>query len=251
MESGASEAPRIDDRLVQPETREEMVRGRRVLAPPSNPAEADQHVRLNYVLGARRKQGYVASTSLLTRVSINSDFATDTCIRQAGIDPRTGTRYLEELAFYFVNKRSLSDITERAEELTARGVRRVVAIFVDRLEVREWSPEGATWLTLDLDATFDDPTLASPLRVRDLVDADEADNAVMRALLAKGNALAVKALEEAKAAGGAMGLRAAVRSLCRALAISLTAEREAALERMSAADLDALRERIERERCWD
>jgi hypothetical protein len=35
------------------------------------------------------------------------------------------------------------------------------------------------------------------------------------------------------------------------LAIPLSAEGEATLERMCAGDLDALRERIERERRWD
>jgi len=39
------------------------------------------------------------STDLLTRAGPGSDFATGTCIRRSGIDPRTGSRYLEEVAF--------------------------------------------------------------------------------------------------------------------------------------------------------
>ena len=74
----------------------------------------------------------MGSTDLLTRLSEGSHFATDTCVRRAGIDPRTGVRHLEELAFEVVHEQSTKDITERAEELSARGVRRVVAIFVKK-----------------------------------------------------------------------------------------------------------------------
>jgi hypothetical protein len=243
---GSQDPPRVDERLVQPETREEVVRGRRVLAMPANPAHGDRHCELDYVIRAHVKEGYIGSTDLLTRSSVSSDFATDTCVRRAGIDPRTGARYLEELAFEIVNEQSLRDITERAEELTARGVRRVVAIFVQKGEVCEWSAKSGAWRKLDPDATFSDPTLARPLLVRELLDAAEADNAVVRALHTKKNPVIVKLQEDSRAEG----LRAGVRSLCRVLAIPLSAEREAALERMSAADLDALRERIERDRHW-
>jgi flagellar biosynthesis/type III secretory pathway protein FliH len=161
----------------------------------------------------------------------------------------------------------LRDITERAEDLTARGVRRVIAIFVQKGEVCEWSLKGGTWRKLDPEATFSDPTLARPLRVRELLDAAEADNAVARALLAKKNPVVIKAQEESRAEGEAKGraegetkgraegeakgMRAAVRSLCRVLSIPLTAERDADLERMDATQLDALRERLESERRWD
>ena len=251
---GSQDVPRVDDRIVRPETREEVVRGRHVLAMPSNPPHGDRHFKLDYVIGAHVKEGYVGSTDLLTRSSESSDFATDTCIRRDGTDPRTGTRYLEELAFEVVNEQSLRDITERAEDLTARGVRRVIAIFVQKGEVCEWSSKGSTWRKLDPDVTFSDATLARPFRVRELLDAAEADNAVARALLAKRNPVMIKAQEESRAEGEAQGLRvarAAVRSLCRVLAIPLSAEREATLESMSAADLDGLRERIERDRRWD
>jgi hypothetical protein len=52
-------------------------------------------------------------------------------------------------------------------------------------------------------------------------------------------------------AGRAVGLRTAVRSLCRVLSIPLAAEREAEIERMGAAGLDALLERLERDRRWE
>ncbi len=183
----ARDLPSVDDHLVQPETREQLVRGRRVVAMPALPPHGDRHFELDYVIRAHVKEGYVGSSDLLTRVAQGSDFATDTCVRRAGIDPRTGVRYLEELAFEIVNEQSLRDVTEQAEDLTARGVRRVLAIFVKKGTVCEWSTETSSWKQLDLDAPFSDPTLARPLRVRELLDAAEADNAVARALVTKNN----------------------------------------------------------------
>src|SRR5689334_17918445 len=92
-------APRVDEHLVQPETREEMVRGRRLVAMPAKPPHADRHFGLDYVLGGHVKPGWVGSTDLLTRTAKASDFASDTCIRKAGQDEVTGARHLEEVAF--------------------------------------------------------------------------------------------------------------------------------------------------------
>jgi hypothetical protein len=49
--------------------------------------------------------------------------ASDTCVRQAGIDPETGSRYLEELVFEVVHKRSPKKTKARAKGFAARGVR--------------------------------------------------------------------------------------------------------------------------------
>jgi hypothetical protein len=182
------EAPPLDEHLVQPETtRDQLVRGRKVVAMPSLPPHGDRHFKIDYDIGAHVKEGYVGSTDLLTRSAETSDFATDTCVRKEGIDPRTGQRYLEELAFEIVNEQSMRDITEQAEDLTARGVRRLIAIFVDKGEVCEWCPSTGDWNTLDPEGTFADPTLVRPLRIRELLHPAEADNAVVCALSAKGN----------------------------------------------------------------
>jgi hypothetical protein len=224
-----------------------MIRGRRVEAMPALPPHADRQFDLGYVIGAHVRPGYVGSSELLTRAGKGSDFATDVSVRRQGTNPETGTRYLEELAFEVVNEQSERDITEKAEDLTARGVRRVVAIFVKKGEAREWSAKSGAWRKLDPDATFSDPTLLRPLRVRELLDAAEADNAVAEALRAKRNPVIVRVQEE----GRAEGLRAAVRDLCELLDIRLTPEREGALEGMQSAELDALRERLKRDRRWD
>ena len=256
--------PRIDDHLVQSETREQLVRGRRVVAMPSKPAHGDRHFKLDYILGAHVKDEYVGSTDLLTRVAPGSDFATDTCIRRKGINPATGARYLEELAFEIVNEQSMRDITEQAEDLSARGVRRVVAIFVKKGEVREWS--AGKWTLLDPEGLFSDSTLARPLLVRELLDAAEADNAVARALLAKKNPVLdeektksrqeghteglKEGLEKGVREGRKEGLLEAIERACGRFAIELDAERRARINALNASDLGALLDSILAERCF-
>lgn len=260
------ELPRIDERLVKPETREEMVRGRRVIAMPANPAHGDGHFRLDYVVAAHVKEGYVGSTDLLTRSTESSDFATDTCVRKKGTDPRTGARYLEELAFEVVNEQTAREMTERAEDLTSRGVRRLIAIFVKKGEVCEWSPAAGGWRKLDGDSALVDPTLARPLRIEELLDAAEADNAVVRALAAKGNPVIAEIKTESRreghreglreghreglAEGARGGLRQGIEAACELLAIELDAERRAELSALDAAGLSALLARIRAERRW-
>src|SRR5688500_18108915 len=65
----------------------------------ARPGHGDTHNQLDRVIGHHAASGYKASTDLLTRRSKDSDFATDTSVRRAGINPATGHRYLEELSF--------------------------------------------------------------------------------------------------------------------------------------------------------
>jgi hypothetical protein len=185
---GREPFPSVDDHLVAPEvTRDEMLRGRRLIAMPALPPHADRQFSLSYVLGAHVETGYVGSSELLTRVAAGSDFATDACIRREGDDPATSARYLEELAFEVVNEQSPKNIRDKAEDLAARGVRRVFAIFVKTGKVCEWSASQGRWQELDLDATIEDRCLSRPLRVRALLDAAAANDAVAQALADQGN----------------------------------------------------------------
>jgi Uma2 family endonuclease len=101
--------------------------------------------------------------------------------------------------------------------------------------------------------------LKNPVPVDALYDRDAADRVTLTNLLQRQGfedleAVLAKGRDEGLRAGrdeGLRALRAAVRSLCRVLSIPLAAERDAQIERMDAADLDALRERIERDRRWE
>ena len=182
--------PPVDDHLVVPEvTRDEMIRGRKVVAMAALPPHADAQTGANFLLAAHVAPGYIASTELLTRVSEGSDFATDVSIRKEGIDPQSGQRYLEELSFEIVNEQRMRDITDKASELTRRGVRRVFAIFVKRGEIGEWSRKEKKFVLVgnENEAMFVDEALVRPIAFKALIDQALAEVEVVRALAVKGN----------------------------------------------------------------
>ena len=242
--------PPIDEHLVEPGTRQEMLRGELIYATPTLPSHADRHFELNYLIRAHLAPGYIGASDLLTRVNAGSDFATDTSVRKRGIDPETGGRYLEELAFEVVSTQSMREMIMRAEDLSARGVRRLLAIFVRRNEVCEWSVAEHRFVPLSLDDQLEDPTLVRPLPLGALFDADLADDAVVDALDAKGNRRlrAIKARGYER--GMRQGLRQGIESLCRILDIELTPERLAHLESLDTAGLERLMAQLETQRRW-
>lgn len=186
---GRGPFPRVDDHLVVPEvTRDEIINGRRVVAFPAHPPHANQQSDLDYVLRAHVAHGYRAAADLITRHSAESDFATDACVYKEGVDPETGARYLEELAFEGVSEQNAGLVTEKAVQMHRRGVRRIFAVFVKGgPRVCEWASESATWRPLAAGSQIDDPCLVRPLAIGALLDAATADNAVVEALAAKGN----------------------------------------------------------------
>ena len=189
--------PPVDERLVEPEvTRDEIIGGRRVVALPAEVPHADQHGELNYVLWAHVAPGYVAALGLLTRFDQDSDFASDICVRREGVDPQTGTRHLEELAFMVDSEEKEQVVAEKVPRMRRRGVRRIFAVFVESRQVCEWSSEGqGSWKPLGLASSIEDPCLVKPLPVAVLLDREAADDAVIEALAAKGN-LALRRLED-------------------------------------------------------
>ncbi len=186
---GRGSFPDVDDHLVEPEiTRDEIIGGRRVVLSPAKEPHAPQHFRLDYLLGAHLAPGYHGATDLLTRHDEESDFATDTCVYKEGVDPTTGSRYLEEIAFEVVSEQNERYVTEKAVRMHRRGVRRIFSIWVKGpRRVCEWSPESQSWRPLDTGSRIEDPCLAASLAVAALLDAAAADNAVVEALVAKGN----------------------------------------------------------------
>jgi hypothetical protein len=195
---GMSAFPPLDEHVVRPETREEMVRGEHIYAQPALAPHADQHFRMDYVLGGHLRPGYVGSTDLITHVLHGSDFASDTCVRKGGEDARTGQRFLEELAFEVVHEQPEKKVAERAEDWTRRGVRRVIGVFVKKGTVEEWQPRAKKWRPLALSGAISDPCLVRPLSVEALLDAAAVDDEVARALESKNNPviLAMKAASE-------------------------------------------------------
>jgi hypothetical protein len=172
--------------------------------------------------------GYQVSTDLLTRLGKESDFASDSSIRKKGDDPATGSRYLEEVAFEVVSTQSDRDVTEKAEEMHERGVRRIFAVFVKgSRRVCEWSPESRRWAPLDAGARIEDACLVTPLAVSALLDAALADNAVAEALKAKRNPEILKLEAAAEARGEARGTAEAILKVLEARGVAVKqAQRE-------------------------
>jgi hypothetical protein len=228
---GRDSFPPVDEHLVEAEvTRDEIIGGRRIVAMPAKEPHADQHGELHYLLRAHVAPGYLASIDLLTRFDVKSDFASDVCVRKAGTDPQTGTRYLEELVFEVISEQNEQVVKEKAPRMRRRGVRRVFAIFVKTRQVSEWSPEHRIWQPLDPASRIEDSCLAKPLVVATLLDAAMADDAVVEALAAKGNP-AIRKREaaarsegeaEGRAEGRAEGIAAAILRVLEARSIAVS-----------------------------
>jgi hypothetical protein len=216
---GRGSFPGLDDHLVEAEvTRDEIIGGQRVVLSPAHEPHATEHSELGYVVRAHVAPGYGAATDLLTRHDQESDFATDTCVRKKGVDPETGGRYLEEIAFEVVSEQKERYVREKALRMHRRGVRRIFAVWVKDQRVCEWSPESQSWLPLAPGSQIEDPCFVAPLAVAALLDAAVADNAVVAALAAKGN----PAILQREAEGEARGEAAAILKVLEARSVSVS-----------------------------
>lgn len=136
----------------------------------------------------------------------------------------------------------------------------MLAIFVKRGEVWEWSAKAGEWMRLDPEGTFTDRTLARPLSIKALLHAAEADNAVAQALVAKGNPVLMQMIAQGEKKGllegekkgllegEKQGLRTAIESACASFAIELTEEKRAQISELDPAGLKALLTSIYAER---
>lgn len=216
---GRGPFPRVDDHLVEPEvTRDEVLGGQRIVTFPANPPHANQQNELDFILRTQAAPGYRAAADLLTRFDEDSDFASDACIYRDGVDPVTGARHLEEIAFEVVSEQSEGWVTEKARRMSRRGVRRIFTIWVKTHRVCEWSPESESWRPLAADARIEDPCLVMPLAVAALLDAAKADYAVIEALAAKGS----PAIRDRDAAMEARGVARSILKLLEARGVPMS-----------------------------
>jgi len=241
---GQRSFPPLDEHLVEAEvTRDEIIGGRRVVAMPAHPPHATRQFQLDYVLEPHIAPGYIGAADLLTRVDVDSDFASDACVYKDAIDPQTGTRYLEEIAFEVVSEQNEGDVTEKALRMHRRGVRRIFAIFVKgERRVGEWSADTRSWRILDPSSHIEDPCLEVPLQVAALLDAAAANQAVVEALAAQGDPTIRKreaaARSEGEARGEAMGRSKAILQVLDARGIAVSPSQREEILRCD--DLDRL-----------
>jgi hypothetical protein len=204
METGANRrcpAPAVDERLVAPESGYEIIDGNVVAVPGCDEPRGRRHSKVNAVLEAHVKDAYDVASDMLTRTTETTDFAPDASVYPVARDAATGGRQLECLAFEVVSTQTLGDAGKKAAKLCARGVRRVFAVDVQRERACEWSRDTGAWAMLPDDGGVEDPCFVVPLPVEALVKAAKTDDAVATALLAKGNAVLVEAIEAGRAEG--------------------------------------------------
>lgn len=230
--------PDLDDRLVEPGTRHEMLDGRLVYVPPADAPHAERQFQLCPLIEAHTGAEFKAACELLTRISRHDDVAPDLSVYPAARDPVTGRRQLEQLAFEVVSTQSLGDAGRKAAKLMARGVRRVFAIDVERSRALEWSEGLATWSMLDAAGHITDPAFAVPLPIAMLIHSARTDDAVARALVAKRNAVIEAIRAEDRAEGRAEGKAQAIIAMLSARGVGVSpVERDRILGERDAARL--------------
>ena len=198
--------PGIDDRLVAPETRYELLEGRLVHVSPADAPHGTRHSKISALVEAHAGLEFEVACDLLTRVSETSEVAPDVSVYPQARDPETGGRQLEQLAFEVVSTQSLSHAGRKAAKLTERGVRRVFAIDLERDRALEWSRELASWAVLDTAGYIEDPALDAPLPIDALLHAAKADDAIASALLIKRNPVIEAARERDRVESRSQGL---------------------------------------------
>jgi hypothetical protein len=199
--SAGAQLPAVDDRLVEPETRYEIHDGELVYVSPADRPHASRHFQLCALIEAHTGPDFEAACDLLTRTSVSDDVAPDVSVYPDDSDAEAGGRQIEQLAFEVVSTQSLGDAGDKAAKLVARGVRRVFAIDVQRSRVLEWSTALGIWRVLDAAGHIDDRALAVPLPIDSMIHNAKADDAVARALLAKGNPVLAHDRAEVRAEG--------------------------------------------------
>lgn len=211
---------------------------------PADEPHGTRHSKISALVEAHAAEEYEVASDMLTRTSPLDDVAPDVSVFPRARSAETGGRQLEELAFEVASTQSLSDAGRKAQKLTARGVRRVFVIDVERQRALEWSRETNGWRLLDQSSLIEDAALAASLPVAALVSAAKADDAVARALLLKHNQVLEAALasrrREGLLEGKAEGKAEAILAVLKARGVAFSVEER---ERIVAVRDEALLER--------
>jgi hypothetical protein len=194
------ELPDIDERLVAPNTRYEILDGVVEYVSPAHFPHGVRHAQILLLIGAHIGLEFQVACDLLMRVTRIDDFAPDVSVFPLAPDPRTGGRQIDQLAFEVIGKKSLARVTRKAAKLVARGVRRVFAIDVARSRALEWSRADDDWR--EVQDAIEDPVFVVPLPVEALIQTMKTDDLMARALLGKHNPV----LEATRAHDRAEGL---------------------------------------------
>jgi hypothetical protein len=227
--------PHVDERIVAPEAHAEIVDGLLYRTMGANPPHATRHFAAAHLFAGVLAEGYTGAVDMLTRADDDTDAAPDVSIFPSALDPSTGERQLEEIAFEVLDTERLAHTTKKVEKFAARGVRRLFAVRIANRAVYEWDHAHHDWTELDAASEITDRCFRVPVPVRALVDRVLADDTVAKALLASRNGVIERELAAREARGALEGKAAA-----------LAAAVLRVLERRGLAVTDADRARISR-----
>jgi Uma2 family endonuclease len=258
--------PPVDERIVQPESRFEVMHGQVYEMMGSHKPHAIATGRLAYILSALVRPEFDAAVDMLTRADRYSDVAPDACVFPKA-PTLAGGRRLEHLVFEVLDSQSVANVTEKVRLLKKRGVRRLFILDINAATVSEWIQ--GRWNQLS--KVIEDPTcFVRPLGIKALLEAADADREVALALLAKRTPVLMDRIRKGEIRGeirgeikgeirgeirgeikGEMkGLRATVASLCKVLDIELSLERRTLVENADETTLRALVDHIQTHRQW-
>lgn len=199
--------PAVDDRLVAPGNRYEIIDGELVYVAPADESHGSRHAKLIALLESHVRDEYDVACDMLTRTSERGDMAPDASVFLRERDPATGGRHLEELAFEIAATTRLSEIAVKAARLSERGVRRVFAIDTKKRRALEWSAADGHWQPLPPGGSITDPCLVTSVPVAALADASKVDDASAAALLAKNNRVIAERIAARVREGHEAGVR--------------------------------------------
>jgi hypothetical protein len=97
-------------------------------------------------------------------------------------------------------------VTEKAEDLILRGVRRVFAVFVKTGAVCEWSKTENKFVPMNKDGVIEDPLFVRPIAVKALFDYALSEDEVVHALNVKNNSAIVALKQHAEQHGHKLGV---------------------------------------------
>src|SRR4051812_26688388 len=82
--------PPVDERLVMPETRYEVIEGKIEYVPPSDEPHGTRHSKISALLEIYAGPGYDVASDMLTRTSEKGDMAPDASVFPEARDAETG-----------------------------------------------------------------------------------------------------------------------------------------------------------------
>ena len=197
--------PAVDERLVAPESRAEIIDGQLIRTMGSNQPHGTRHFDAAGLFFGLLADGYSGAVDMLTRADEDNDAAPDVSVFPSAPDPATGGRQLEEIALEVLDTERMAHATRTVEKFAARGVRRLFAVRVANRAVYEWNHAHRDWEELGADAVLEDRCFRGPFPVAAFVDRVVAEEAIARALLARRNRVLVAAMQEERERGHQQG----------------------------------------------